>query len=87
MTESATVAGGSETLAPLSLGIKEEGIPLFRADEFLQMPNFTAVAFYKQNSPLILDLVHYKMTDRGARYGDPVPGSLPEASFPVRLKL
>ena len=86
MTESATVAGGSETPAPPSLGIKEEGIPLFRADEFLQMPDFTAVAFYKQNPPLILDLVHYKMTDRGARYGDPVPGSLPEADFPVRFK-
>lgn len=69
-----------------SLGLSEKGIAYLRADEFMSLPDYTAVIFYKQNTPLITSLFSYRMVDPWHHHATPVPGSPPLSELPVTLK-
>lgn len=86
MTESGSLPVGKTGGTGYSLGLSEKGIPYFRSDEFMQLPDFTAVLFFRQNPPLIVDLVSYRMVDPWRAHVTAVPGSPPHADVPVRFK-
>ncbi len=69
-----------------SLGLSEKGIAYLRADEFMSLPDYTAVIFYKQNTPLIAKLFSYRMVEPWCHHATPVPGSPPLSELPVTLK-
>jgi type IV secretion system protein VirD4 len=67
--------GSSGTMTgSYSLGAQERGLPLYRPDEFLQMPDHTAALFYKQNPPIMVDLVHIKSIKPYCEYVGNLPG-------------
>lgn len=72
----------------LSLSLSEKGVPLIREDEFLQLPDFKAVLFYRQNPPSMIDLVSYRQVEPWRSHARPVPGAPPPgADLPVRFRL
>lgn len=86
VTESGTVPAGGDGDGRYSLGVSEKGVPYFRPDEFLHLPEFKAVLFYKQHPPLIVDLVSYRMVDPWCRHAQAVPGAPPLKPLPVKYK-
>ena len=85
MSESGTIPMAAED-GKYSLGISEKGIPNLRPDEFMHLPDFTAVIFYKQNPPIIVDLVSYRMVDPWCYQATPVPGSPSMTDVPVKFR-
>lgn len=43
-----------------SISLNEQAIPNKRSDEILQLKDYTALLFYRQNPPVLVDLVHYQ---------------------------
>ena len=66
-----------------SINLSEKGIPIYRPDDFLHLPDFTAAVFYKQNPPIIMTLASYRMVDPWRTYAQPVPGAPPMPDVPV----
>ncbi len=83
ITDTATM---SDDGGDYSIGIKEEGVPSMRPDAFQHMPEFTATLFFKQNPPMVMDLIHYKMADPWVDEVDAVPGVAAEPDFPIIYK-
>lgn len=73
--------------AKYSLGLSEKPVPVMRPDEFLQLPDFTAVLFYKQNPPMILNLLSYRMVRPWCDYAKPMPGAPKTSPLPIKFHL
>lgn len=69
-----------------SITLAERGIPYLRPDEFLQLPDYTGVVFYKQNPPFTVDLVSFRSVDGWREHGQPMPGAPPLRELPVKYK-
>ena len=70
----------------LSLGVAEKGVAHMRADEFMHLSDFTAVLIYRQNPPVITDLVSYRMVDPWQQFARPMPGGPPLEELPVKYR-
>jgi len=66
--------------------LSEKSIPLYRPDEFLQMPDYTAAVFFKQNPPIMADLVHYQSVKEWRDYAQSNP-DITMDGVPVRYSL
>lgn len=88
VAESGNIPAGMNGAADnrFSLGLNEKAVPHMRPDEFLHLPDFTAVLFHKQYPPLIVPLVSYRMVDPWRDQATPVPGAPPLTDVPVRFK-
>lgn len=75
MTENANMpqSMSGQSTDQYSVGFSEKGIPLYRPDEFLQMPDYTAALFFKQNPPMMVDLVHYQSVKEWCDYAENNP--------------
>lgn len=63
-----------------------DAFPLYRPDEFLQMPDYTASLFYKQNPTMMVDLVHYQSVKEWCDYAKTNP-SITMDDVPVLYSL
>ncbi|WP_127599598.1 type IV secretory system conjugative DNA transfer family protein [Nitratireductor alexandrii] len=87
MTESGSLPVSlQESGGKYSIGLSEKGVPNFRADEFLHLPDYTAVLFYRQNPPVIVDLVSYRMVEPWRSHATPMPGAPALGEIPVKFK-
>jgi type IV secretory pathway TraG/TraD family ATPase VirD4 len=86
VTEGIGVPGAAKTEGQHSLNLSEKGIPTFRPDEFLHLPDFTAAVFYKQNPPIIVDLVSYRAVDSWRKAAGKVPGAQPLQDLPIKYR-
>ena len=77
---------GGEPGADYSVGLSEKSVPLYRPDEFLQMPDYKAAVFFKQNPPIMADLVHYQSVDAWRDYAASNP-AIPMDGVPVTYRL
>lgn len=71
---------------PYSVSLSEKSIPLYRPDEFLQMDDYKAALFYKQNPPIMTDLVHYQSIKEWADYAISNP-NIQIDNVPILYKL
>lgn len=69
-----------------SVSLSEKQIPHMRPDEFMHLPDYKGVLFYRQNPPLQIDLVSCRAVDPWRGYAKPMPGSPPVKDIPVRYK-
>lgn len=69
-----------------SISLSEQSIPYIRADEFMQLPDFTGVLFFRQHPPLRIDLVSYRAVKPWRSYAKPMPGAPPLKNLPVKYK-
>lgn len=67
-----------------SVSLSERGVPHFRPDEFLQLPDFTCVLFYRQHPPVELDLVSFRSVDGWHAHARPMPGAPPLKKIPLK---
>ncbi|WP_346894821.1 type IV secretory system conjugative DNA transfer family protein [uncultured Roseibium sp.] len=70
-----------------SLSVSEKAIDLRRPDDFLQLADFKAVLFFKQQAPQFLDLVSYRMIEPWVHQAGTVPGAPPLNDLPITFKL
>ncbi|RDJ21081.1 hypothetical protein DWF00_07630 [Bosea caraganae] len=86
VTESIGVPQQSGATPGYSTTLSERGIPHYRPDEFLHLADFTAAVFFKQNPPIIVDLVSYRAVDGWYQHAKPMPGAPPLKDIPVKYK-
>jgi type IV secretory pathway TraG/TraD family ATPase VirD4 len=84
MTETTNSQWDYVATGAVSVGLAEKGEPILRSDEFLHLPDFTAALFYKQNPPLIVDLVSYRSVEGWREYVKPMPGAPPLKDLPIK---
>ena len=75
-----------DTNSQYSVGVTEKSVPLYRPDEFLQMQDYTAALFYKQNPPIMTDLVHYQSVKEWLAYANTNP-AIQMDGVPVKYSL
>ncbi|WP_439629967.1 type IV secretory system conjugative DNA transfer family protein [Shinella sp.] len=85
MTENISTPFSSAS-GPHSISLSERAIPHMRPDEFMQMPDFTGVLFYRQHPPVTIDIVSYRTVDPWHRHARPMPGAPPLKDLPLKYK-
>ncbi len=88
MTENINLQGGVLMSADdtYSLGISEKAITAFPAGEFLQMEDYKAVLFFKQNPPQTVDLISYRMIEPYRSQAGTIPGAQPLPDLPIKFR-
>lgn len=69
-----------------STNISEKGIPAYRPDEIMQLPDFTALIYYRQHPAITAQLLSYRMVDPWVHYAGTVPGTPPQSDLPIIFK-
>ena len=69
-----------------SISLSEQSVPYIRPDEFMQLPDFTGVLFFRQHPPLKIDLVSYRAVEPWRSYAKPMPGAPPLKDIPVKYR-
>lgn len=86
MTESGSVPMLADANGSHSLTINEQGVPIYRPDELMQLPKFTAIMYHQQDPIKLINLVSYRSVSPWCDLADPVPGSPPLTDIPVKFK-
>ncbi|MCV6575099.1 MAG: type IV secretory system conjugative DNA transfer family protein [Cohaesibacter sp.] len=82
LPEKATMQGEHQ----YSVGINERAVPIMRPEEFMQLPDFTAALFYKQNPVHVAKLISYRQVDPWVHQAGIDPGAPKLKPLPIKFR-
>jgi len=69
-----------------SLGVSERAVPIMRPEEFMQLPDFTAALFYKQQPVQVMNLISYRQVDPWVHQAGVDPGAPQTKHLPIKFR-
>jgi type IV secretory pathway TraG/TraD family ATPase VirD4 len=69
-----------------SQGVSEKAVPIMRPEEFMQLPDFTAALFYKQQPVQVVELISYRQVLPWARQAGVDPSAPKAKPLPIKFR-